>query len=62
MENTSTKHKSFSDFLNKKGNENIKFEKIVRKNAPDGFCVDIDSFTEEQMMEFVEIANKFETE
>ena len=62
MENTSEKYKSFSEFFNRKGNENIKVEQILRKDAPDGYCIDIDSFTEEQMMEFVEIANKFETE
>ena len=47
-------------FFNKKGNENIKAEQIIRKDAPNGFCIDIDSFTEIQIKEFNELDRKYQ--
>jgi len=47
-------------FFNKKGNENIKAEQIIRKDAPNGFCINIDSFTESQIKEFNELDRKYQ--
>lgn len=47
-------------FFNKKGNENIKAEQIIRKDAPNGFCIDVDSFTESQIKEFNELDRKYQ--
>ena len=47
-------------FFNKKGNENIKAEQIIRKDAPNGFCINIDSFTDSQIKEFNELDRKYQ--
>jgi len=59
MTNTSKLFEEFSEFFNKKGNENIKAEQIIRKDAPNGWCIDIDSFTEEQIKEFSKLDRKY---
>jgi len=47
-------------FFNKKGNENIKAEQIIRKDAPNGFCINIDSFTESQIKDFNKLDRKYQ--
>ena len=47
-------------FFNKKGNENIKAEQIIRKDAPNGFCINIDSFTDSQIKDFNELDRKYQ--
>ena len=47
-------------FFNKKGNENIKAEQIIRKDAPNGFCINIDSFTKSQIKEFNKLDRKYQ--
>jgi hypothetical protein len=60
MANTSKRFEKLSEFFNKKGNENIKAEQIIRKDAPNGWRIDIDSFTEEQIKEFSELDRKYQ--
>ena len=60
MTNTSKLFEEFSEFFNKKGNENIKAEQIIRKDAPNGWCIDIDSFTDSQIKEFNELDRKYQ--
>lgn len=50
----------FQEFFNKKGNENIKAEQIIRKDAPNGFCIDVDSFTDSQIKDFNELDRKYQ--
>ena len=57
---TGQRFEKFSEFINKKGNENIKAEQIIRKDAPNGFCINIDSFTESQIKEFNELDRKYQ--
>ena len=59
MKSEDKRFKEFSCFFNKKGNENIKAEQIINKNAPNGYCIDIDSFTKEQIQEFSELDRKY---
>ncbi len=47
-------------FFNKKGNENIKAEQIIRKDAPNGFCIDVDSFTDSQIKDFNKLDRKYQ--
>jgi hypothetical protein len=47
-------------FFNKKSNENIKAEQLIEKDAPIGFVIDIDSFTESQIKEFNELDRKYQ--
>ena len=47
-------------FFNKKGNENIKAEQIIRKDAPNGHVIDIDSFTDSQIKDFNELDRKYQ--
>ena len=47
-------------FFNKKGNENIKAEQLIEKDAPIGFVIDIDSFTDSQIKEFNELDRKYQ--
>ena len=56
---TGQRFEKFSEFFNKKGNENIKAEQIIRKEAPIGFVIDIDSFTDSQIKEFNKLDRKF---
>lgn len=56
---TNKRFEKFSYFFNKKCNENIKAEQIIRKDAPNGHCIDIDSFTKEQMKDFSELDRKY---
>jgi len=60
MENTKKIFEEFSEIFNRKGNENIKAEQLIEKDAPIGFVIDIDSFTEEQMKEFSELDRKYQ--
>ena len=62
MENTSERFKQFSEFFNKKGNENIKAEQLIEKDAPIGFVIDIDSFTDSQIKEFNKLDRKFKNQ
>ena len=47
-------------FFNKKGNENIKAEQIIRKDAPNGHVIDVDSFTKSQIKEFNKLDRKYQ--
>jgi len=60
MENTKKRFDELSAFFNKKGNENIKAEQIIRKDAPNGFCINIDSFTESQIKDFNKLDRKYQ--
>jgi len=57
---TGQRFEKFSEFFNKKGNENIRAEQIIRKDALNGFCIDIDSFTESQIKEFNKLDHKYQ--
>jgi len=57
---TGQRFEKFSEFFNKKGNENIKAEQIIRKDAPNGFCINIDSFTDSQIKDFNELDRKYQ--
>ena len=48
MKNKSNQHRLLTEFLKKPENSNIKAEKIIRKDAPDGYLIDIDSLNESQ--------------
>jgi len=57
---TRQRFEELSAFFNKKGNENIKAEQLIEKDAPVGFVIDIDSFTESQIKEFNELDRKYQ--
>lgn len=57
---TGQRFEKFSEFFNKKGNENIKAEQLIEKDAPIGFVIDIDSFTDSQIKEFNELDRKYQ--
>ena len=57
---TGQRFEKFSEFFNKKGNENIKAEQIIRKDAPNGHVIDIDSFTDSQIKDFNELDRKYQ--
>lgn len=59
MENTKKIFEEFSEIFNRKGNENIKAEQLIEKDAPIGFVIDIDSFTDSQIKEFNKLDRKF---
>jgi len=50
MKNKSNSHKLLSIFLKDPKNDNIKFDKLICKNKPDGFCIDVDSLNKEQII------------
>ena len=50
----------FQEFFNKKGNENIKAEQIIRKDAPNGYIIDVDSFTDSQIKDFNKLDRKYQ--
>ena len=57
---TGQRFEKFQEFFNKKGNENIKAEQIIRKDAPNGHVIDIDSFTDSQIKDFNELDRKYQ--
>jgi len=57
---TGQRFEKFSEFFNKKGNENIKAEQIIRKDAPNGHVIDVDSFTKSQIKEFNKLDRKYQ--
>jgi len=60
MENTKKRFDELSAFFNKKGNENIKAEQLIEKDAPIGFVIDIDSFTDSQIKDFNKLDRKYQ--
>lgn len=57
---TGQRFEKFQEFFSKKGNENIKAEQIIKKDAPNGYIIDIDSFTDSQIKEFNELDRKYQ--
>jgi len=60
MEYSQERFEAFKEFFERKGNENIDAKpSLPREDGPNGYIVDIDSFTEEQIKEFAEIDRKY---
>lgn len=45
------KFEKLKNWLSERENQNIKAEQIIRNDAPNGYCIDLDTLNEQQLNE-----------